>query len=292
DTPDEAMSLQFKRPIFVRLDGSDQPANPGISFAPPSPGFYDFARITQNLQYGKFLREETLQSNGMTFACYVVKILKTPNPYAPPRAPAPSPETLWIDKSSYLVRRTAFHTTGLANAIEMDWDVEFTSYTLNEAPPQWILNRKKGFDQQMAELSAKWVGASAPGFALQDADGRQVTMAGLRDKVVLLDFWDTWCGPCRKELPVLTSLEKAWAPKGLVVVRITDEPPEDIQAFLKKTQQSFPTLVDGEGVFKTFGVTGIPTLVLIDRGGRIVSYDLDALSEAELTARLKKAGLE
>jgi thiol-disulfide isomerase/thioredoxin len=292
DTPDEAMSLQFKRAAFVKLDGSDQPANPGISFALPSPGFYDFARITQNLQYEKLLREETLESNGVSSACYVVEILKTPNPYAPPRAPAASPEILWIDKSSYLVHRTAFHTTGLANAIEMDWDVAFTSYTLNEAPPQWIVDEKKGFDRRMAELSARWVGASAPGFALQDVDGRQVTMADLRDKVVLLDFWDTWCGPCRKELPVLGSLEKAWAPKGLIVVRITDEPPEDIQAFLRKTQQSFRTLVNGESVFKTFGVTGIPTLVLIDRGGKIVSYDVDALSEAELTARFKKAGLE
>lgn len=296
DTPDEAMGVQFKRPTFVRLDGSDQSANPDISFTTANPRFYDFARITQNLQYEKFLREETLEAKGVAYACYVVEILKTPGPYAPSRAPAESPETLWIDKSSYLVHRTAFHTTGSAggshSAIEMDWDVVFTSYTLNGAPPQWIVNAKKGFDRQMAELSAKWVGASAPGFALQDVDGRQVNLAALRDKVVLLDFWDTWCGPCRKELPVLTSLEKAWAPKGFVVVRITDEPREDIQAFLKKTQQSFPTLVNGEGVFKAFGVVGIPTLVLIARGGKIVSYDVAALSEAELSARLKRAGLE
>lgn len=296
DTPDESMGVLFKLPTFVKSDGSDQPVNPDISFTTPNPRFYDFARITQNLQYEKLLREETLESNGVTSACWVVEILKAPDPYAPSRAPAASPETLWIDKSSYLVRRAAFHTTNLAKgtqpAIEMDWDVAFTSYTLNEAPPQWIVNEKEGFDRQMAELSAKWVGASAPGFALQDVDGHQVTLAGLRDKVVLLDFWDTWCGPCRKELPVLTSLEKAWAPKGLLVVRITDEPREDIQAFLKKTQQDFPTLVNGAGVFKAFGVTGIPTLVLIDRSGKIVSYDVDALSEAELIGRLKRAGLE
>ena len=90
----------------------------------------------------------------------------------------------------------------------------------------------------------------------------------------------------------MASLEKSWSPEGLVVVRITSEPPEDVQAFLKCTLQKVPTLVNGENVEKRFSVQGIPTLVLIDKAGKIVSYDVALLSESDLTSRLKRAGLE
>jgi thiol-disulfide isomerase/thioredoxin len=296
DAPDESMGVLLKLPTFVRLDESDQPANPRIGFGAPDLLFYDFSRIAQNLHYAKLVREETLKSNGKSATCYVVESLRIPDGNASPRAPALTPETLWIDKTNYLVLRVAFRTIIPAResqpAVEMDWGISFISYTLNEAPPEWLLDRRKSFDQQMAKLRAKWVGTSAPDFALQDLDGHEVTLAGLRGKAILLDFWDTWCGPCRKELPVLASLEKTWSSKGLVVVRIANEPLEDIQAFLQRTRQSFPTLVNGEGVSKQFGVVGIPTLVLIDTNGKIVAYDVDALSEAQLTTRLKSAGLE
>jgi hypothetical protein len=90
----------------------------------------------------------------------------------------------------------------------------------------------------------------------------------------------------------VASLEKTWAAKGLVVIRITDEPPEDVEAFFKRTQQSFPTLVNRENVSKQFGVPGVPTLALIDKAGKIVAYDTAPLSESDLTSRLKRAGLE
>jgi len=306
DTPDERMSVLNKRPTFEKLDGSDQPASPH-SFVPPSVQFYDFARIAQNLQYAKFLREEPQEFNGRKAECYVVEILKAPDVNIP-RAPAPVPQTLWIDESLFLVVRTTFHSVfpgfpaqpahdaqparPAVPGIEMDWDIAFTGYALNETPPQWMADMKKNYDQQAAALSAKMVGTSEHNFELRDLHGQEVSLASLHDKVVLLDFWATWCGPCRKELPVLSLLEKTWAGKGLVVVRITNEPPEDVQAFLTRTHQSIPTLVNGDSVSKQFSVGGIPTLVLLDKTGMIVAYDVDVLSEADLTTRLKKAGLE
>jgi thiol-disulfide isomerase/thioredoxin/outer membrane lipoprotein-sorting protein len=294
-TPDESLGILQKLFRITRVDNG-QPANPQISFSAPNPSLYYFARIAQNLQYAKFLREETLEHNGKGVACYVIEILKMPDPDASPRAPAPSPQTVWIDETTYLVLRFVVRTTFPASAtqaaLQMDWDVQFVSYTLNGAPPQWIVDRKSNYDKQMAALSAKMVGTAAPDFVLRDLDGREVSLAGLRDKVVLLDFWATWCAPCRAELPIVASLEKAWSAKGLVVLRITDEPPEDVQAFLKRNRQSLATLVNGESVTKQFSVPGIPTLVVIDKGGKIVAYDANVLSESDLTTRLRKAGLD
>jgi thiol-disulfide isomerase/thioredoxin len=305
DSPGESFGGRFMKGTFVRLDPNGKPADPRLGLGlPDSVGVpldgrvYNFAQTAQNLQHEKFLREETVEANGKAIACYVVEILKKPRAFAPRSAPTPMPETLWIGEKTYLVVHVAFGqvvpATQDQSVPEMDWswDVALVSYALNQAPPEWLVDSKKNFDRSVAELSAKWVGTSAPSFALESANGRNVALADLHDKVVLLDFWATWCGPCRAELPVLASGEKTWASKGLVVVRITDESREDIEDFFRRTGQDFPTLVDGESVFKKFGVQGIPTLILIDKTGKIVSYDVDALSELELSSRLKRAGLE
>ncbi len=174
-------------------------------------------------------------------------------------------------------------------ALPIDWDVKFTSYTLNGPVPEWLVNRKKSIDEQLAKLTAKMVGIEAPSFKLRDLEGHAVSLMDLRSKVVLIDFWATWCGPCRTELPILASLEKTWGAKGLVVVRITDEPPEDVQFFVLQTHEPVATLVNGGEVSKQYSVGGIPTLVLIDKTGKIVAYDPRPVSEIELTARLAKA---
>jgi len=136
------------------------------------------------------------------------------------------------------------------------------------------------------------IGALAPDFKLLSLDGSEVSLTGLGDKVVLLDFWATWCASCRAELPVLAKLERDWAPRGLVVLRITEEPPEIVRGFLQRNGQGFLTLVNGESVSFQYRVPGIPTLVLIDRTRKIAAYDVDVLTYNELQDRLRKVGIE
>jgi thiol-disulfide isomerase/thioredoxin len=117
-------------------------------------------------------------------------------------------------------------------------------------------------------------------------------LADFRDQFVLLDFWATWCAPCRAEFPVLEKVEKAFAPKGLSVLRITDQPPEIVRDFLRNYGHDFPTLINGESVSRQYHVGAIPTLVLIDKTSKIAGYDVKVLTESDLRDRLRKVGIE
>jgi thiol-disulfide isomerase/thioredoxin len=114
-------------------------------------------------------------------------------------------------------------------------------------------------------------GAPAPAFQLGSADGKPVDLAGLRGKVVLINFWASWCGPCRKEMPILEQLNRQYRAKGLALIGINVEP--DSRAalqWLKATPVSFPILFDTDSrVSKLYQVAGMPNTVIIDRKGTV-----------------------
>jgi thiol-disulfide isomerase/thioredoxin len=111
----------------------------------------------------------------------------------------------------------------------------------------------------------------APAFTLEQRGGGSVSLADLRGKVVLVNFWATWCGPCRKEMPLLEQIHRKYAPLGLVMVGINVE--EDgrlFDTFLKDVPVSFPILLDPKnGVSKLYDVAAMPSTVIIDRKGNI-----------------------
>jgi len=135
-------------------------------------------------------------------------------------------------------------------------------------------------------------GTEASDFTLKDLDGKEVALKELRGTVVLLDFWASWCGPCRMELPHIEKLHREFKDKGLVVLGVNNEPPETARAFVKKKEYTFPTLVDADrGVANRYQVTGIPAVFVIDKDGKIVAHYVGLRSEADLRAALRRAGL-
>lgn len=113
-------------------------------------------------------------------------------------------------------------------------------------------------------------GDEAPDFALEDLNGSTWRLSDLRGKVVLLNFWATWCGPCRVETPHLEALHRRHAESGLVVLGINDEPSATVRAFLREQQVTFANLQDAAGkAFRLYGINALPTSVLIGRDGRI-----------------------
>ena len=295
DNPDQRMSVQYGKSAWEKPVGNAAKSKPPDSFNMPSGQFFDFARLLQKVNSTKFLGEKVLKVAGRKRSCHVIEVVHER------KRPASNevvlvPETIWIDMATYLVLRVAFQTIippeNSQPARQLNWITTFTSYRLNGDPPQWLVDIKAINEKKNAALSATKIGTEAPDFKLQDLEGREVSLADLHDKVVLLDFWATWCFPCREELPVVAKIERAWAAKGLMVLRITNEMPVVVRAFLKDTGQKYSTLVDGANVSRQYGVDGIPTLVLIDKAGKIVAYDVSTLKEAELVDRLKKAGLQ
>lgn len=115
-------------------------------------------------------------------------------------------------------------------------------------------------------------GFLAPQFALHDLKGSLVKLKDFEGKVVLLNFWATWCSPCRREIPSLEKLYQMRKDKGFEIVAVNAEvaPPSQIVSFAKKFEMSFPILLDSEGsVANDFWVRAIPTSFLLDKNGVI-----------------------
>ena len=116
------------------------------------------------------------------------------------------------------------------------------------------------------------VGRPAPLFELRDLEENALTLADQRGQVVLLNFWATWCGPCRQELPHLQRLYDSWAASGLVVWGLsTDTQAAAVRGFVDQHDYSFPVALAADVARSQYGVRGIPATFLVDRGG-IVRY--------------------
>jgi DsbE subfamily thiol:disulfide oxidoreductase len=117
------------------------------------------------------------------------------------------------------------------------------------------------------------VGAIAPPFQLPALDGKAapLAVASLRGKVVLLNFWASWCGPCRKEMPILEQISRQYGKRGVVVVGVNVEPDRGAALeWLKETPVGFPVLSDADSrVSAAYHVEGMPNTVILDRKGTV-----------------------
>ncbi|MGH7232299.1 MAG: TlpA family protein disulfide reductase [Nitrospiraceae bacterium] len=112
----------------------------------------------------------------------------------------------------------------------------------------------------------------APAFTLPTMDGRTIDSTDLRGKVVLINFWATWCGPCKEEMPAMDRLREAFPATDFALLAVTaDQQQQAITTFAKGLGLSFPILLDEtKDVTVAFGVRGLPTTVIIDRQGNLV----------------------
>ena len=130
----------------------------------------------------------------------------------------------------------------------------------------------------------------APEFELKDVQGNLYRSSTANGTVRLVDFWATWCAPCRQEIPMFKELQAAYGPKGFTLVGIAmdDEGVDKVRPFVDEMKISYLTLIGDEGVVDAFGgVVGFPTKFLIDREGRIVDSWVGEVPRAILEKRIQ-----
>jgi thiol-disulfide isomerase/thioredoxin len=131
---------------------------------------------------------------------------------------------------------------------------------------------------------------AGPAWKLKGVDGKPVKSSDFAGKVVILDFWATWCGPCRMEIPGFIELQKQYADKGLVVIGVSldQDGASVVKSFVEKTGINYPVVLGDEKIVSAFGgVEGIPTTFVIDRGGKIIRKHVGYTAKAEFEAEIK-----
>jgi len=125
------------------------------------------------------------------------------------------------------------------------------------------------------------VGNPAPDFQLSDLDGKTVSLSDFQGKPVLLNFWASWCRPCRVEMPHIQQVNEEWADKGLVVLAInTGETPSEVKKFMRDYELSLPVLLDTKRVVtEKYEVWSIPTTIFIDKDGIIQAKVIGAFTD-------------
>ena len=116
----------------------------------------------------------------------------------------------------------------------------------------------------------KWVGEPAPNYFGTDTEGKSVFVDRNLGKVVVLDFWATWCGPCRQAMPALSALGEAHRGEGLEIIGFTDEPTRVVKPFLAKNAVGYRIVPNAAGVKRRYEVSSLPTAFVVGRDGRIV----------------------
>ena len=136
---------------------------------------------------------------------------------------------------------------------------------------------------------------SAPAFVVKNLKGEEVTLDTYKEKVVLLDFWATWCKPCEEIMPELQKMHKEYADKGFTVIGVSIDEGKDlakkVEKFAKKKKITYPVLLDvnKDPAWATFKVKAIPMLFLINQKGEIVAQWTGKVEHKEVKAKVEEA---
>lgn len=140
--------------------------------------------------------------------------------------------------------------------------------------------------------SAVRVGAAAPDFSLPGLTGESIRLSDLRGQVVLVNFWTTWCPPCREEMPALQQVYERLGERGLVVLGVNwtqVDDPQAVEPFARELGLTFPILLDRYGAVseELYQILGLPTSILIDRDGTVRLLRIGVLDMVELQTTLE-----
>ncbi len=250
----------------------------------------EFESIDQHVTDATLAREELFVVDGKPVPVYVVMVKRNRWPADAP--PHPQFVAYRIDEQSFVVHKAityAGDVTRIAFYSMSKWNQPVEATLFSFAPPQSALAVSSVRAQQ--ETAIAIVGSEAPDFTLQDISGHPIHLWDLRGKVVVLDFWATWCLPCRALMPHLQKMHQDLSSQGLTILGLdVGEDSDEVSEFAKKESYTFRLLLGAEpDVSAKYYVEGYPTTFVVDRNGRITFRAFSEDSAASLRKAVENA---
>jgi len=196
-------------------------------------------------------------------------------------------QLLWANVQGKGEEKTVIRATATFTRFELDTDLPPSLFEF--APPA---NSRRVEELPIPGQTGSFLlNKPAPDFELKTLDGRRVRLSSLRGQPVVLSFWASWCGPCRRELPELSDVYEKLGQKGLQVFGVNDEGSAAAKEFVNKMGIAFPTFDDsGRKAHALYRVRSIPTLFFIDAEGQVVRYLVGGRDKKELQKSLQILG--
>jgi thiol-disulfide isomerase/thioredoxin len=256
------------------------------------------------LARARVVRREPVVVGGKTYDCSVIELRfqRYPLPVPPGTELRDGTMRVWIDNVNDAVLRHEtggmMHAPGMPQPVKVQQTLSVRSLRMDVDIPEEIFRFEPPpdathvtvFGPRTAGLNL--TGKPVPAFSVAAIDGTLYDPAKLRGKVILLDFWTTWCEPCRNEMKDLDALHREYADAGLVVLGLAvGEKKETVVHFLNDNAVSYPIALVDASLAGSFGAAGYPTHVVIDREGVVTAHLAGAASRDRLLEVLAKAGL-
>jgi cytochrome c biogenesis protein CcmG, thiol:disulfide interchange protein DsbE len=248
----------------VRTDPNANDPEPQQGFETSIFGNYN--EIARHLMSAKKMGSEVVYLEGRSYSCEIIDAKYDTSPGFKPHSSSKQ-KRLIVDPSRLLVLAEAERS---GDGIK--WEANVTSMSFNAAPSQALIQTLEQRVSIGNERSA-WIGHALPNLTLSELSGGTVTLPNLLGKPILLDFWGSYCNPCKSVTLHSQDLLKRYRPSGLVVLTITQDSASNARRWTSYNHVDLPVLLDPEGIaFKAFGIQGVPTTILIGKDGKIIHY--------------------
>ncbi len=288
---------------YVVVPAPPDSAPPGQSPTADATPLGALRRLADIARDPKFLRTDSVMVGGISRPCYVVELLDS-SAKPPQGLSHVDPGTYYIGQDIPVVwklmssasrdsgaagpsarfSQTLLVTSGGPDATLPDSTFSYSAPEGAKRVVQFRPPERPGPD---------YLGKAAMDFTLKDTRGKLWTLSKLKGKVVIVDFWATWCGPCKMSLPHLNKVARELAPKGLVTLAVNvAEPLEKVKAFMVKNSYTFNCLLDSNNqIALTYGASSIPMTIVVDRKGVVADVIVGWGGPDRLRAALMKAGI-
>ena len=300
-TKSAATPLQSDKKEDTDAESPSEPAPDQLTLKLAQGVLNSLSKLDQHIKQAEILPSETIEVGGQRIACAVVRVVpetKSSRKYT-------SETTYWIDQQHKTVWKVRHVTQGelmpnepgqqqtsdsttLYTVVELGTPVAASLFQFNLLPNARLVDTlTSNF------MDAGLTGRPAPPLKLKTLDGNDMDLASFRGKPVLVDFWASWCAPCREQMPMLARLYGELKDKGLVLIGVTkDEEADKAREFLAKNHYEWPNAQDDKDghTSEAWSAEGIPKLALVDKEGKIAFYraGYGTNEEKELRAALHK----